>query len=67
MGSNNVNRNERIAHDLICVIKYGSIGGNVSANEIKRLLDYMERAGLVQREVPAIRISPPSIKLPGTR
>lgn len=49
-------RNERIAHDLICIIKYGSIGGSVSANEISRLVSYMESTGLVQREVPAIRI-----------
>lgn len=48
--------NERVAHDLICIIKYGSIGGSVSNNEMSRLVDYMERAGLVQRAVPVVRI-----------
>lgn len=63
-------RNERIAHNLICIIKYGSIGGSVNANEISRLVSYMESTGLVQREVPAVRIpsvprpAPPAIKTP---
>lgn len=49
-------RNERIAHDLICIIKYGSIGGSVSTNEISRLVSHMESTGLVQREVPKVTI-----------
>ena len=60
-------RNERIAHDLICIIKYGSIGGSVSANEMSRLVDYMERTGLVQREVPVVHIpgsNPPAPRGP---
>lgn len=60
-------RNERIAHDLICIIKYGGIGGSVSANEISRLVSHMESTGLVQREVPTIRIpgsNPPAPKAP---
>lgn len=63
-------RNERIAHDLICIIKYGTIGGSVSSNEISRLVSHMERTGLVQREVPAVKMpsvprpAPPAIKAP---
>lgn len=63
-------RNERIAHDLICIIKYGSIGGSVSANEISRLVSHMESTGLVQREVLAVKMpsvprpAPPAIKAP---
>lgn len=55
--------NERIAHDLICIIKYGSIGGSVNANEISRLVDHMERTGLVKREVPAVKMPTMSIKM----
>ena len=55
--------NERIAHDLICIIKYGSIGGSVNANEISRLVDHMERTGLVQREAPAVTMPTMSIKM----
>lgn len=55
-------RNERIAHDLICIMKYGSIGGSVSANEVSRLVDHMERTGLVQREVPAVKM--PAVTIP---
>jgi hypothetical protein len=66
-----VKRNERIAHDLICIIKYGSIGGSVNANEMSRVVDYMERTGLLQRELPTVKMPAPSgpklpvIKLPG--
>lgn len=58
-------RNERIAHDLICVIKHGSIGGNATAAEISRVVSYMEDTGLVQRAVPTIRIpsNPPVPKI----
>lgn len=66
---------ERIAHDLICIIKYGSIGGSVRVNEINKLVDYMERIGLVQRapgsNPPAPRVpkpapppNPPAITIP---
>lgn len=60
-------RNERIAHDLICIIKYGSIGGDVSASEVSRLVNHMERTGLVQRELPTVRIpgsNPPAPRGP---
>lgn len=55
-------RNERIAHDLICIIKYGSIGGDVSASEISRLVNHMESTGLVQRELPTVKM--PAVTIP---
>lgn len=46
----------RIAHDLICIIKYNSPGGTVTANELKRVTEYMERVGLIERTPPPLVI-----------
>ena len=50
---------ERMAHDIICIVKYGSPGGSAPTSDVKRVVDYMERAGLVKPKVPAICAMPP--------
>lgn len=62
--------NERIAHDILCVAKYGSPGGVVYDEELKRMRRYLENAGILQAPVraPVVRIAPPvptlKVKLP---
>lgn len=53
---------ERIAHDIICIAKYGSTGGSVPTTDVKRVVDYMERAGLAKPKV--VLPPPPVFKLP---
>ena len=63
---------ERIAHDIICILKYGNPGGSASTSDVKRVADYMERAGLVKPPILiktspvicAIPPPPPIFKLP---
>lgn len=63
---------ERIAHDILCVAKYGAMGGQVYDSELKRMVEHLERTGLVKRPtprvVPTLRISVPAaapvIRLP---
>jgi hypothetical protein len=50
-----------MAHDIICIVKYGSPGGSAATSDVKRVVDYMERAGLVK---PVIPPPPPVFKLP---
>lgn len=50
---------ERMAHDIICIVKYGSTGGSATTSEVKRVADYIERAGLVKPKVPIIATMPP--------
>lgn len=58
-------RNERIAHDIVCVAKYGSPGGTVYAEEVKRMQRYLEASGLVERpaSAPAVRVAPPVVRV----
>lgn len=53
---------ERMAHDIICIVKYGSTGGSVPTTDVKRVVDYMERTGLVKPK--ALPPPPPVFKLP---
>ena len=70
---------ERIAHDIICIVKYGSPGGSAPTSDVKRVVDYMERAGLVKPILtthdpvicnmprPVVKLPslpPPALKLP---
>lgn len=56
---------ERMAHDIICIVKYGSPGGSAPTSDVKRVVDYMERAGLVkQKTLPVMPPPPPVFKLP---
>lgn len=51
---------ERYAHDLVCVIKYGSPGGSATKNEIKRVMDYLQRVGAPPTSEPKL----PRVTLP---
>lgn len=55
--------NERIAHDILCVAKYGSPGGTAYADEVKRMQRYLEGAGILQAPVraPAVRVAIPKV------
>lgn len=64
---------ERMAHDIICIVKYGSPGGSAPTSDVKRVVDYMERAGLVKpiltthdpKTAPVICNMPrPAVRLP---
>lgn len=54
---------ERMAHDIICIVKYGSPGGSASTADMKRVADYLQR----NMPRPAVRLPslpPPALKLP---
>jgi len=54
-----------MAHDIICIVKYGSPGGSAPTSDVKRVVDYMERAGLAKpKALPVIPPPPPVFKLP---
>lgn len=53
---------ERIAHDIICIVKYGSPGGSAPTSDVKRVADYLERLG----QLPTKRVPPPLIVPPPT-
>ena len=55
---------ERMAHDIICIVKYGSPGGSAPTTDVKRVVDYMERAGLVKPAMPPILIAHDPKKAP---
>ncbi len=57
---------ERIAHDIICICKYGSPGGSASATEIKRVTDYLSRLGSLPAATPRVVIAKPvpAVKVP---
>ena len=55
-------REEKIAHDIVCIIKYGSPGGSATTNELKRTLDYLQRAGLVEKQKPVLTV--PKLTIP---
>ena len=48
---------DRKAHDVICLVKYGSTGGSVSTSDMKRVGDYL-RGGPVRPAVPVIPTQP---------
>lgn len=58
---------ERKAMDIICIIKYGSIGGQANAKDVERVGDIL-RGHPFKRELPKVSISLPpvlpTIKLP---
>lgn len=51
---------ESKAHEILCVIRYGSNGGSVPAKEVQQIGDII-RGHKLQ---PTIVIKPPLIKLP---
>ena len=66
---------ERIAHAVICIVKYGSPGGTVSDGDLRRVTEYLGRVfHLPERpkmtaELPDLQLptapKPPTIRLPG--
>ena len=63
---------ERQAHDIICIVKYGSPGGSASKSEIKAVADYLQRqqprpapAVVPTLTPPAVKLQLPTIKIPG--
>lgn len=53
---------ERIAHDIICICKYGSPGGSASATELKRVVDYLDRVRPLP-EQPRVTVAPPRVAI----
>lgn len=47
---------ERKAHDIICTIKYGRMGGNISAEDVEKVADILRGHSL----------RPPRVTLPKT-
>lgn len=41
------------AHDVICLVKYGSVGGSVATSDMRRVGDYL-RGGPVRPAVPVL-------------
>lgn len=70
---------ERIAHDIICIVKFGSPGGTASATDVKNVAAYLARIGTLpepERPKPTIaailrefKVTPPAVvvKLPAIR
>lgn len=57
---------EQLAHDVICIIKYGSPGGSTSNAEVKRVAEYL-KPHVRTAAPPALRVSIPAPKLPTIR
>lgn len=53
---------ERKAHDIICIVKHGSIGGQASTQEVKRVAAYL-RGDTAQRR-PGSNPPPPLLVKP---
>lgn len=53
---------ERVAHDIICIVKYNSTGGSVSTAELKRVTDYLGRIG--QLPLPTPHVALPQLPRP---
>lgn len=60
---------ERIAHDIICIVKYGSPGGSAPSADVKRVADYLMRNPVppaVRAKTPAlpeVKVALPAIKV----
>lgn len=53
---------EKQAHDVICMIKFGGIGGTVKSSDIKRVGDYL-RGGPLRKALP-LPMPKPALPLP---
>ena len=53
---------EAVAHDIICICKYGSTGGSANTAEVKRVANYLSQLGQLPRAsatgVPKVVIAP---------
>lgn len=55
---------ERVAHDIICIVKYNSTGGTASAAEVKRVADYLGRIGQLPAPTPRVNVLPRPVVVP---
>lgn len=60
-----LDHHEQQAHDIICMIRYGSPGGSVRNDEIRKVADYL-RGGPKQRAMPVVPRIPGSNPPPPT-
>lgn len=60
---------EQLAHDVICIIKYGSPGGSTNSAEVKRVAEYLKPHVRTAPAPPALRVAlpTPAPKLPTIR
>lgn len=54
---------ERIAHDIICICKYGSTGGSASAAELRLVTNYLRKIGTLPSEPPCVVLNSPKITI----
>lgn len=47
---------ERKAHDVICIVKHGTPGGNARAEEVRRVADYLRGGPLSTTRVPPVPV-----------
>ncbi len=55
---------ERKAHDVICIVKHGSPGGNARAEEVRRVADYLRGGPLATSRITEVRVKPPVLPKP---
>ena len=51
---------ERIAHDVICIVKYGSPSGSVNSADLKRVAEYLDACAHCPSNPSRCRRSPSS-------
>lgn len=52
-----LDHHEQQAHDIICMIRYGSPGGSVRNDEVRKVADYL-RGGPKRPAAPMVRVPP---------
>lgn len=55
---------ERIAHDVICIVKYGKTGGSANSTDVKRVAEYLDRMRPLPEQpktLPKIAIPKPAV------
>lgn len=58
---------ERIAHDVICIVKYGKTGGSANSTDVKRVAEYLDRMRPLPEQpktLPKIAIPKPAVAQP---
>ncbi len=52
---------EFVAHDIICICKYGSTGGSASAAELRLVTNYLRKIGTLPSEPPRVAVAIPKV------
>lgn len=58
---------ELIAHDIICIVKYGRPGGSANSIDVKRVAEYLDRVRPLPEQpksLPKIAIPKPAVAAP---